>query len=213
MEQQPIRVMIVDDHLMVRDGLKVFLSVYPELVVVAEAGDGAEAVARCATTQPDVVLMDLAMPTMDGPTATRQIRAAFPQIQVIALTSFVDETLVARALDAGAISYLQKSVVADQLAAAIRAAYRGQATFAATALAAGLAPRRSPPTPPAYHLTTREREVLALLVAGKTNPAIATQLGISLGTVHLHVSHILGKLGVRNRTEAVLLAVEHQLLL
>lgn len=211
MEQQPIRVMIVDDHLMVRDGLKVFLSIYPQLVVVAEAGDGAEAVARCAEARPDVILMDLTMPTMDGLTATRHIRDTFPQIQVIALTSFVDETLVARALEAGAISYLQKDVHADQLASAIQAAYRRHATVDARALALAFAHQASPSTRPNYDLTPRERDVLALLVVGKTNPAMATQLGISVGTVHLHVSHILYKLGVSNRTEAALLAVQEQL--
>lgn len=212
MEQQPIRVMIVDDHPMVRDGLKVFLSVYPALMVVAEAGDGAEAVARCAEARPDVILMDLTMPAMDGFTATRRIRDTFPEVQVIALTSFVDETLVARALQAGAISYLQKDVHADQLAAAIQAAYRRHATMDGRALALALAHRPSPRAQPAYDLTPRERDVLALLVAGKTNATIAAQLGISVGTVHLHVSHILHKLGVSNRTEAALLAVQEQLI-
>lgn len=211
MEQQPIRVMIVDDHLMVRDGLKVFLSVYPELIVVAEAGDGDEAVARCAETRPDVILMDLVLPTLDGPTATRHIRAAFPQIQVIALTSFVDEALVARALAAGAISYLLKDVHADQLATAIRAAHDGRATLAPTAVQA-LAHLAAAPPAHRPDLTRRERDVLALLVAGESNLAIAAHLGISHGTVRLHVSTILSKLGAHNRTEAALLAVQHKLI-
>lgn len=211
MEQQPIRVMIVDDHLMVRDGLKVFLSVYPELIVVAEAGDGDEAVARCAEARPDVILMDLVLPTLDGPTATRHIRAAFPQIQVIALTSFVDEALVARALAAGAISYLLKDVHADQLATAIRAAHDGRATLAPTAVQA-LAHLAAAPPAHRPDLTRRERDVLALLVAGESNLAIAAHLGISHGTVRLHVSTILSKLGAHNRTEAALLAVQHKLI-
>ena len=210
-QQQPIRVMIVDDHMMVRDGLKVFLSLYPDIAVVAEAADGAQALERCHEHRPDVILMDIAMPHMDGPTATTRIRAALPHVQVIALTSFVDETLVARALGAGAISYLLKDIYADQLAAAIRAAYCGRATFDAAAVQA-LAQRVAEPMRPGHDLTRREREVLALLVGGKTNNELAAELGISRGTAHLHVSNILSKLGAGNRTEAAMLAVQHKLL-
>src|SRR6266511_1660483 len=209
--QQPIRVLIVDDHMMVRDGLKVFLSLYPDIVVVAEAADGAQAIQRCGEHRPDVILMDMTMPHVDGPTATARMRAAFPQVQVIALTSFVDEALVARAIQAGAISYLLKDVYADQLAVAIRDAHRGRATFAPTA-AQALAQHAAEPPPPGHDLTRRERAVLALLVAGQTNSEIAAQLTISRGTVRLHVSNILSKLGAGNRTEAAMLAVQHRLI-
>ena len=211
-EQQPIRVMIVDDHMMVRDGLKVFLSLFPDIAVVAEAADGAQAIERCRAHQPDVILMDIAMPEVDGPTATARIRAAFPQVQVIALTSFVDETLVARAVGAGAISFLQKDVDADRLATAIRAAHCGRATLDSAAVQA-LIQQAAEPARPGHDLTRREREVLGLLVAGKTNNEIAAGLGISRSTVHLHVSSILAKLGVGNRTEAAIAAVQHKLLI
>lgn len=209
--QQPIRVMIVDDHMMVRDGLKVFLSMYPDIAVVGEAADGEEAFAHCSDCYPDVVLMDIAMPNVDGPTATARIRTAFPQVQVIALTSFPDETLVPRAIQAGAIGYLLKDVQSEQLATAIRAARHGRTTFtpsAAHALAqlAATQPSSRP------DLTQREREVLALLVAGKSNTEIAAQLVISHGTVRLHVSNILSKLEAANRTEAAMLAVQQKLI-
>ncbi|HEY0734040.1 MAG TPA: response regulator transcription factor [Herpetosiphonaceae bacterium] len=208
---RPIGVLIVDDHLMVRYGLKTLLSISPDMTVIAEAADGAEAFACCQEQPPDVILMDIVMPSVDGPTATARIRAAFPQIQVIALTSFLDEALLARAVQAGAISYLLKDVHADQLAEAIRAAYHGQATFASTAALALADLAAAPPSPPP-DLTRREREVLALLAEGQTNPAIAAQLQISRSTVQLHVSNILAKLGVTNRTEAAMLAVQHKLI-
>lgn len=213
MEQQPqpIRVLIVDDHLMVRYGLKALLSLSPDIAVVAEAADGAQAEEVCREHVPDVILMDITMPNLDGPSATARIRAAFPQVQVIALTSFVDETQVVRAIGAGAISYLLKDVDAAQLAAAIRAAYRGRATFDAAA-AQALAQRLANPAQLGHDLTQREREVLALLVAGESNTEIADRLRISHGTVRLHVSHILSKLGADNRTEAAILAVHHKLL-
>jgi NarL family two-component system response regulator LiaR len=212
MNQPPIRVMIVDDHMMVRDGLKVFLSLCPDIAVVAEAADGMQAIERCRAHQPDVILMDIAMPELDGPTATARIRAAFPQVRVIALTSFVDETLVARAMEAGAISFLQKNVEADQLAAAIRAAHQGRATLDPLAVQALLQQAAEPAALAGHGLTRREREVLVLLVEGKTNNQIAGALGISRSTAHLHVSSILAKLGVSNRTEAAIAAVQGKLL-
>jgi NarL family two-component system response regulator LiaR len=206
----PIRVMIVDDHMMVRDGLKMFLSIYDDIAVVAEAEDGAQAVALCAQRQPEVVLMDMVMPNVDGPTATQRIHARFPDVQVIALTSFVEEALVQRAIGAGAIGYLLKDVHADKLAEAIRDAHRGRATITARA-AQALVRRTGGPPEPGHDLTPREREVLALLVDGKTNQEIADYLTISLGTARLHVSNILAKLGVSNRTEAALLAVKQRM--
>jgi two-component system, NarL family, response regulator LiaR len=210
-EQQLIGVLIVDDHMMIRYGIKALLSLSPDIAVVGEAADGEEALACCSEQPPDVILMDIAMPNVDGPTATARIRAAFPQVQVIALTSFADEALVPRAIQAGAIGYLLKDVQADQLADAIRAAYHGRSTFAPTA-AHALAQLAAEPPAPRPDLTKREREVLALLVASQTNNAIAAQLRISPGTVHLHVSNILAKLGAGNRTEAVMLAVQHKLI-
>jgi two-component system, NarL family, response regulator LiaR len=209
-EPIPIRVMLVDDHLMVRDGLRVFLSSYDDLEVVAEAEDGTQAVELCAQTRPDVVLMDLLMPTLDGPTATARIREACPQVQVIALTSFIEEDLIRRAIQAGAVGYLLKDVHPDKLAKAIRAAHRGQSTIDSAA-ALVLARAARPPRSPGSDLTPREREILALLVAGKTNKGIAQALTLSPLTVRMHVSSILSKLGASNRTEAATLAVQHNL--
>lgn len=206
-----IRVMIVDDHLMVRDGLKVFLSTYDDLEVVAEADDGGQAVQLCPQVQPDVVLMDVLMPNMDGPTATTLIRASYPDIQVIALTSFAEEDLVQQALQSGAIGYLLKDVRADKLADAIRAAHQGRSTIDAAAAQVLVQSARQPPQL-GQDLTAREREVLALLVNGMTNKEIAEELTLSMGTVRLHVSNILSKLGASNRTEAATLALQHKLI-
>lgn len=206
----PIQVMIVDDHMMVRDGLKMFLSIYDDIAVVAEAEDGAQAMTRCVAEQPEVVLMDMVMPNVDGPTATAQILARFPRIRVIALTSFMEETLVQRAIGAGAIGYLLKDVYADKLATAIREAHCGRSTITAAAAQALVHCACRPPAL-GQDLTPREREVVRLLVDGKTNQGIADCLTISLGTARLHVSNILGKLAVSNRTEAALLAVQHGL--
>ncbi len=206
----PIQVMIVDDHMMVRDGLKMFLSIYDDIAVVAEAEDGAQAMARCMEEQPEVVLMDMMMPNVDGPTATERILARFPRIRVIALTSFMEETLVQRAIQAGAIGYLLKDVYADKLATAIREAHCGRSTLTAAAAQALVQCACRPPAL-GQDLTPREREVVRLLVDGKTNQEIADCLTISLGTARLHVSNILGKLAVSNRTEAALFAVQHGL--
>jgi NarL family two-component system response regulator LiaR len=210
-EQQLIRVMLVDDHLLVRDGLSLLLSTFDNVEVVGVAADGEEAIALCNQNQPDVILMDIMMPTMDGPTATARIRADHPQVQVIALTSFVDEELVQRAIRAGAIGYLLKNASADQLAEAIQAAVEGRATFD-PAVAQVLVKSAGQPPPPGYDLTPREKEVLALLVDGKRNKEIAEMLTLSMGTVRVYVSNILSKLEVTNRTEAVSLALQHNLI-
>jgi NarL family two-component system response regulator LiaR len=206
--QSRIRVMLVDDHAMVRRGLAAFLKAYPDLELCGEAENGEEAVRRCVELKPDVVLMDLVMGELDGATATRLIRQDCPEIQVIALTSFREDTLVQRALQAGAISYLLKNVSAAELAAAIRAAHAGQSTLAPEALAVLLKPA---PTTSHYDLTERERDVLALMIKGLNNPEIAEHLGVSASTIKTHVSNILAKLGVASRTEAVALAVKHNL--
>ena len=205
-----IRVMLVDDHLMIRDGLKVFLSTYDDLEVVAEAGDGQEALALCHEFQPDVILMDMVMPKVDGPTATAQIRTAYPKIQVIALTSFAEQELVQGAIEAGAIGYLLKDLHADMLAEAIRNACHGRSTLDPSATQALVEATRQPAL--GTDLTPREREVLGHLVEGKTNREIAAGLTISQATVRLHVSNILSKLGAANRTEAATLALQHKLI-
>jgi len=210
-ESGPIRVLLVDDHAVVRSGLSAFLLAFDGLELVGEAGSGEEAVRLCDRLQPDVVLMDLVMPGMDGAQATRAIRDKCPAIQVIALTSFKEQELVEGAMEAGAIGYLLKNVSADELAGAIRAAHAGRPTLAPEAAQALIQATREPQKI-GFDLTQREREVLALLVQGLNNPEIAERLVVSRSTAKFHVSSILSKLGVASRTEAVALAVKEGLL-
>ena len=206
----PIRVMVVDDHTMVRRGLATFLQVFDDLELVGEAANGAAALQRCADVLPDVILMDMVMPDMDGVTATGIIRQRFPTVQVLALTSFKEERLVQNALEAGAIGYLLKDVSAEKLAQAIRAAYAGRSTLSPEATQVLVQAATQLP-PPGNDLTERERDVLALMVTGLNNTEISEKLAVCPSTIKSHVSHILTKFGVTSRTEAVALAVRHGL--
>ena len=207
--QSVIRVVVVDDHDMVRRGLAAYLNTHSDISLVGEAGDGLQALELCQQLQPDVVLMDLMMPSMGGIEATRRIRAEYPDTQVIALTSFQEKKLVEDAIQAGAISYLLKKVTGDDLAAAIRSAHTGQSTLSPEVTQEIIKPDPGPRV--GEDLTPREREVLALMVEGLTNPEIAERLTISRATATSHVSHILHKLGVSNRAEAIVLAVRSNL--
>ena len=209
-EERATRIAIVDDHAMVRSGLAAFLSVADDLELVGEAENGQQALRLCAEERPDVVLMDLVMPGMDGVQATRAIRERFPEIRVIALTSFPEDRLVQDVLEAGALSYLLKNVGADELARAIRAAREGRSTLAPEA-AQVLIHRATHPQTPGHDLSPREKEVLALMVQGLSNPDIAGRLVVGRSTIKFHVSSILGKLGVQSRTEAVAVAVQNRL--
>ena len=207
---QPIRVMLVDDHAMVRKGLATFLKVFDDLELAGEAESGAAAIQLCGEVLPDVILMDMVMPDMDGATATRVIRQKFPHVQVIALTSFKEGELIKNALEAGAIAYLLKDVSADDLVRAIRAAHAGRATLSPEAAQALVKTANQPPAP-GLDLTEREREVLALMVEGLNNTQIAGRLTVSPSTIKSHVSNILSKLGVASRTEAVTLALRNRM--
>jgi two-component system, NarL family, response regulator LiaR len=207
---KPIRVMIVDDHAMVRKGLVSFLKSEPTFELVGEACDGREAIESCEQLKPDVILMDLVMPELGGVAATRTIHQRWPDVRVLALTSFQEKELVQDALQAGAIGYLLKNVSGDELAQAIRQAHGGRPTLAPEAMQALIQPPSEVETL-AANLTRREQEVLALLVKGMTNPEIAGRLFISRATVKVHISSILSKLGVANRAEAISLAIHNKL--
>ena len=208
---QPIRVLLVDDHTMVRKGLATFLKAFDDLELAGEAESGQAAIGLCAEVLPDVILMDMVMPDMDGAATTRAIRQRFPQVQVIALTSFKEGDLVKKALEAGAIGYLLKDVSADELAGAIRAAQAGRATLSPEA-AQALVETANQQSVPGPELTERELEVLALMVEGLNNTQIAGRLTVSPSTIKSHVSSILSKLGVASRTEAVTLALRSHIL-
>jgi len=205
-----IRVMIVDDHAIVRQGLHTFLDMLPDIELVGEAGNGAEALAMAGEARPDVVLMDLVMPVMDGIEAIRRLHSERPQIKVVALTSFSDDDKLYPAIRAGAAAYLLKDVGPQQLAEAIRAAARGEMHLhpevtrrLMSGIAGGEAEAEEEP------LTPREQEILRCLGRGMSNKEIGTELFISEKTVKTHVSNVLGKLGLLDRTQAALYAVRH----
>ena len=200
-----IRVLLVDDHSVVRKGLRTFLAYDTEMDVVGEASDGAEALALAQELKPDVVLMDLLMPEMDGITATAEIRRALPETEVLALTSVLEDVSVVGAIRAGAIGYLLKDTQADALCQAIKAAAAGQVQLTPKAAARLVQAISAPESPEA--LTERETEVLQLLAQGQSNKQIARSLSISEQTVKTHVSRILAKLGVQSRTQATLYAI------
>jgi len=202
--------MLVDDHTMVRRGLATFLKVFEDLQLAGEADSGEAAIQLCAEVLPDVILMDMVLPMMDGATATRIIRQQFPGVQVIALTSFKEGDLIKNALEAGAIGYLLKDVSVDELAQAIRAAHSGRATLSPEAAQALIQTTNQPPVP-GLNLTMREREVLTLMIEGLNNTQIAARLTVSSSTIKSHVSNILAKLGVASRTEAVTLALRNHI--
>jgi NarL family two-component system response regulator LiaR len=207
---QLVRVLITDDHPVVRKGLTAVLTAYDDLQLVGEVSSGEEAINFCEKTVPDVVLMDLVMPGMGGAEATRAIRKRWPQVAVIALTSFGEMALVEEALKAGAVSYLLKNISAEELAAAIRGAATGRSALSpevARLMVRGI----REPAGKKYDLSEREREILKLMVEGLSNLAIAERLVISQSTVKFHVSNILSKLGVNSRTEAATLALRHRL--
>jgi two-component system, NarL family, response regulator LiaR len=200
-----IRVLIADDHSVVREGLRMFLGRDPELEIVGEAADGAEAVNLARQLRPDVVLMDLLMPLMDGIAAISAIRNEVPETEVIALTSVLESVSVLAAVKAGAIGYLLKDTQAPELRKAIKAAAAGQVQLSPQASAYLMREVRAPETTEA--LTERETEVLHLLADGQSNKEIARHLYIGEDTVKTHVRHILGKLGVQSRTQAALYAI------
>jgi NarL family two-component system response regulator LiaR len=200
---------LVDDHAVVRSGLGAFLSVMPDLELVGEAENGEEAIIRCGLLSPDVILMDLMMPGMDGVTATRQIHEKYPNVRVLALTSFQEDTLVQGALRAGASGYLMKNVSARELAAAIRSAYQGKTTLSPEAAEALVHARLQAQETDC--LTEREREVLKLMVEGLNNAQIAERLVVSLSTVKYHIGNILMKLRVENRVAAIRIAMQNKL--
>jgi DNA-binding NarL/FixJ family response regulator len=206
----PIRVLLADDHEMVRRGLGVFVQSFDDLVLVGEAANGQEAINFLNETPADVVLMDIMMPVMGGIEAIQGIQTRWPEIKILAMTSFEEEDLVKDAISSGAIGFLMKNASIDELAAAIRNAHAGKATLAPEAAQILMDAATKPPEKD-FGLTRREQDVLVEMVNGKTNPEIGEVLSVSRATVKTHVSNILGKLNVSSRVEAVKLALEKKL--
>jgi DNA-binding NarL/FixJ family response regulator len=218
MADAPIRVLLVDDHAMVRRGMRDFLSLHDDIEVVGEAADGAAGVEQAKVLRPDIVVMDLMMPNLDGIEATARIKAALPDVEVIALTSFIEESRVVAAIEAGASGFLLKDAEADELAAAIRSAAAGEvhldpavASIVARRMREGGRGSAADQADGIGALTARERDVLARVARGYPNRQIASDLGITERTARTHVSNILAKLGLTSRTQAALLAAQHGL--
>jgi two-component system, NarL family, response regulator LiaR len=212
--ERRIRLMIVDDHAVVREGLRAFLGLQEDVEVVGEAADGSAALAQAELLRPDVILMDLVMPRLDGVSAMRELRARLPECRVIVLTSFLEDERLVPAIEAGAAGYLLKDAAPSELARAIRAADAGEAVIdptVAARLVRALSERAMPRAGRSSALTRRELEVLALIGRGQSNKRIAFELGISEKTVKAHVGHLLAKLGVSDRTQAALVAVRQGL--
>jgi len=207
----PIRVLLVDDHAVVREGLRAYLELQEDLAVVGEAGDGEEALAAAEALRPDVILMDLVMPRLDGVGAMRELRRRLPDVRVIVLTSYADDDRLLPAIQAGAAGYLFKNVQPAELSRAIHAAHAGEAVLDPAVGARLVAALATPARTAADPLTPREREVLALLARGLPNKRIARELGVAEKTVKTHVGHVLAKLGVSDRTQAALYAVREGL--
>jgi DNA-binding NarL/FixJ family response regulator len=208
----PIRVLLVDDHAVVRMGLRAFFDLLPDIDIVGEAADGSEGVAMARRLTPDVVLMDLLMPNMDGITAIARIKAERPETEIVTMTSFIEEEKVTAALEAGASGYVLKDAEAEEVAQAIRAAFAGEVHLdpqVARLLAQRMRSRREPE--PVEPLTEREKDVMRLLGQGMSNKEIGARLFITERTARTYVSNILGKLGLASRTQAALWAVEHKL--
>lgn len=210
---EPIKVLIVDDHQVVRQGLRTFLSLHDDIEIVGEANDGQAAIELTTQLAPDVILMDLVMPRLDGIAATRRIHESQPGVQIIALTSFTEDDKIIPAIQAGAASYLLKDVSAEVLVEAIRAARRGERRLHPEAMRKLMERVAKPPaaSPAAGSLTPRELEVLALVARGKHNREIAEELVISEKTAKMHISNILGKLGLEDRTQMAIYAIRHRL--
>ncbi len=208
-DSNPIKVLVVDDHPVVRDGLKNMLLAFDDLELIGDAENGEAALAFCQEKTPDVILMDIIMPVMDGVQATRAILRQCSQVKIIVLTSFAKEDLVQQSLDAGAIGYLLKNAPIDALADAIRAAYSGQPTLAPEATKALVHTKKTPR--PGSDLSDRELEVLCLIVEGLSNREIAARLAISPATARHHVSACIQKLDAANRTQAASIALQHDL--
>jgi two-component system, NarL family, response regulator LiaR len=204
-----LRILVVDDHPMVRRGIVSLINASKGMTCIGEASNGLEAIKACQQTEVDIVLMDLIMPQLDGVGATRAIMEAYPQIRVLILTSFHEQDQVHNALRAGALGYLLKTTSAEELIAAIHAAHSGKRTLAPEATEALV--KSTQALEIGQDLTARERNMLTLLTQGLSNQQIADTLSISLATVKFHVTNVLSKLGVESRTEAVLLALKHKL--